>query len=458
MEPARRVGDLFVGKYRLERLLGVGGMGAVYEAVHVGVEKHFAVKILKSDGARAPDSAQRFTQEARAAARIGHPNLVEVFDLGEAEDGTLYMVMELLKGRSLAEALRDGPLPVAMAREIASGMLGALEAAHRAGFIHRDIKPGNIFLAERPGGGTAVKVLDFGIAKLVKADTPSLTQSGVAVGTPLYMSPEQVLAEREVDGRADVWAVGATLFEMLTGRPVHLAPTATAAAVKVVTETAPRVRSFRPEVDPGLDAVVARALAVDRAARYATARDMQLALDECGASLAPTLAADSGLAPSVKTVVEDAVRAKKRRSRLVVLGGGSLVLGVLVTGAFFARRNGPRMPATVPTTSGEARALATSPGPASSEPAPSASSTSALSSGGSVDASASARPGPVAEAGAPAVSLGGHPQGHPPTHLPRPPSLTCDPGEHASAGHCCAVGLEWQMDHCDRPLAKEVPF
>src|SRR3984957_11129520 len=113
MDPARRVGAVFAGKYRLERLLGVGGMGAVYEAVHVGVEKRFAVKLVKADSARAPDSAQRFTQEARAAARIGHPNLVEVFDLGVEDDGTLYMVMELLVGRSLADALRGGPLPVA---------------------------------------------------------------------------------------------------------------------------------------------------------------------------------------------------------------------------------------------------------------------------------------------------------------------------------------------------------
>ena len=113
MEAAARVGEVFAGKYRLERLLGVGGMGAVYEAVHVGVEKRFAIKLLKADAARAPDSAQRFTQEARAAAPIGHPNLVEVFDMGEAADGTLYMVMELLAGHSLVEVLREGPLSVA---------------------------------------------------------------------------------------------------------------------------------------------------------------------------------------------------------------------------------------------------------------------------------------------------------------------------------------------------------
>jgi hypothetical protein len=181
-------------------------------------------------------------------------------------------------------------------------------------------------------------------------------------------------------------------------------------------------------------------------------------------SLAPTLAADSGLAPSVKTVVEEAVRAKKRRSRLVLVGGASLVVGVVVTGAFFARRNGPRMQAasaselptasapleraSAPTTPAFARGSATSPGPAASEPAPLASSASGLASASSPDASASARP----------VSAQGHPQPPVATHLPKPPSLACGPGEHASGGHCCAVGLEWQMDHCDRPFAKEVPF
>jgi serine/threonine protein kinase len=454
MEPARRVGDVFAGKYRLERLLGVGGMGAVYEAVHVGVEKRFAVKLMKSDSARAPDSAQRFTQEARAAARIGHPNLVEVFDLGEAEDGTLYMVMELLIGRSLADALRDGPLAVNMATEIASAMLGALDAAHRAGFVHRDIKPGNIFLAERPPAAFAVKVLDFGIAKLVKDDTPNLTQSGAVVGTPLYMAPEQVLAEREVDGRADVWAVGATLFEMLTGRPVHLAPNATAAAVKVVTEVAPRVRSLRPEVDGALDGLVARALAVDRADRFATAGEMQVALDACRVSLAPTLAADSGLAPSVKTVVQSEVRARRRRSRLVLLGGVSLVLGVLAGAALFTRSKGrmgrgtaaagivadtAEVTATAaPTTAATPSATSTSTSTSTSTPTSISTSTSSASS----TSTAPIRVAPPAGTGT----------------AKHPTAVTCGSGERATKGHCCSIGLEWQADHCDRPLATEVPF
>jgi serine/threonine-protein kinase len=369
------------------------------------------------------------------------------------------MVMELLIGKSLADALRDGPLSIPMAAEIASAILSALDAAHRAGFVHRDIKPGNIFLAERPAGAIAVKVLDFGIAKLVKNDTPSLTQSGVVVGTPLYMAPEQVLAEKEVDGRADVWAVGATLFEMLTGRPVHLAPNATAAAVKVVTETAPRVRTLRPDVDGALDGLVARALAVDRANRFATAGEMQAALDACRVSLAPTQAADSGLAPSVKTVVESAVKARRMRSRLVLLGGVSLVLGVFVGGMLFARTknrtvgsSAPIVAETVATasTTDPPRTTATPP-PVETSPLPtataSATTTATATATGTTSATATASATVVRTASPNATGAPKH-----------PPAVTCGSGEHVSKGHCCSIGLEWQADHCDRPLATEVPF
>jgi serine/threonine protein kinase len=427
MEPAERVGAIFAGKYRLERLLGVGGMGAVYEAVHVGVEKRFAIKLVKTDSGRTPDSVQRFTQEARAAALIGHPNLVEVFDLGETDDGTLYMVMELLAGRSLHDALRSGPLPIERATEIAIEVLRALDAAHRAGFVHRDIKPANLFLAERSDGKVSVKVLDFGIAKLVRPDMPSLTQSGVVVGTPLYMAPEQVLAEREVDGRADVWSVGATLFEMLTGRPVHLAQTATAAAVKVVTEPAPRVHTLRAEVDAGLDAVVARALAVSKGGRFASAAEMLAALEACRSSVAPTLV-DSGVAPSVANIVRAELAARSRYARLVVLGVASLGLGALV-GIVIVSRAARREPGTV-AVSPAIPIPSTAPSISTPTPTPTPTSTPTSTS---TSASAS-------------TSTSTHP--HP----------SCPLGEHISSSHCCSLGLEWQQDHCDRPLAKEVPF
>jgi len=460
MDPARRVGEVLAGKYRLERLLGVGGMGAVYEAVHLGVEKRFAVKVLKSDVARAPDSVTRFTQEARAAARIGHPNLVEVFDMGETEEGTLYMVMELLTGRSLFEALRNGPLTPDEALTIAAAMLSALDAAHRAGFVHRDIKPANIFLANRltESGhgqvqGYSVKLLDFGIAKLVSVDTPSLTQTGAVVGTPLYMAPEQVMAESDVDGRADVWAVGAALFEMLTGRPVHLAQSATAAAVKVVTEVAPRVRSLRPEVDPGVDALVARALAVDRKARFATAGEMLIELEVCRTGLGPTQA-DSGLAPSVATVVRNEILARTRRTRLAMLGVGaaSLLLGV---GVVFMLRSHTASGAADPSSGSGTATPATAP-TVTPPPTPTVLTTAPPVVTPPASTSATATPSASAPSAPSASSVAA---AHPTIkHPPLAPPVACAPSEHATKGHCCSVGLEWQTDHCDRPLATQVPF
>ena len=458
MEPAERVGVVIAGRYRLERLLGVGGMGAVYEAMHIGVEKRFAVKLLHADSARAPDSVVRFTQEARAAARIGHPNLVEIFDLGEAEDGTLYMVMELLAGRSLAEALRDGPLPIATAVAVALDLLAALDAAHRAGFIHRDIKPANVFLADRPAGAPSVKVLDFGIAKLVQTDAPKLTQSGVVVGTPLYMAPEQVMAEPEIDGRADVWAAGAALFEMLTGRPVHLAPTATAAAVKVVTEAAPRAQALRPEVDGALDAVVAKALAVRRDERFAGAREMIEALEKCRISVAPTLV-DSGVAPSVANVVRGVMSAQARRRRLGIVAAAAIGVAMLAGLARWRAesRESERTSAGDEEAAGAIGAVRS---------VPSTTGTGVDSIGAPSAATASAAPAtePIASvpfaantsAGAPSTTASAPGRGgNGPGSGARP---RCASGEHLTRGHCCTLGLEWQSDHCDRPLATGVPF
>ncbi|HRH00778.1 MAG TPA: serine/threonine-protein kinase, partial [Polyangiaceae bacterium] len=279
MDPESRIGAVVGGKYRLEKLLGTGGMGAVYEAIHTGVQKRFAIKVLSAAAFRDAGSRARFTKEAQAAAKMEHPNIVAVFDVGETDDAAPFMVMELLRGRSLFDALDRGPFPVSLAVCVAREMLSALECAHRVGIVHRDIKPANIFLVDGPDATTHVKVLDFGVAKFAEVDEVSLTQSGAIVGTPLYMAPEQFLAVREIDGRADVWAVGATLFQMLTDRPVHLTTSATAVAAKVVSEPAPRVRSIRPEVDEDLDAIVAQALAIQRDDRFATAAEMMEALD-----------------------------------------------------------------------------------------------------------------------------------------------------------------------------------
>ncbi len=204
-----RIGSVVAAKYRLEKLIGRGGMGSVYLATHVGVGRTFAVKLLQLESAEGEGGRERFLREARVAAAVGHPGIVDVFDVGETEDGIPYMVMELLEGESLADRLRKGRLPVASALEIASEVLAALGAAHEKGIVHRDIKPQNIFLKKLANGISQARVLDFGIAKVMNSEASALTQTGAAVGTALYMAPEQATAQKDLDARADVWAVGA---------------------------------------------------------------------------------------------------------------------------------------------------------------------------------------------------------------------------------------------------------
>ncbi len=449
MDPEARIGTLLAGKYRIERVLGTGGMGAVYEAVHTGVKKRFAIKVLRAAAAAASDGVLRFMQEAQAAARVQHPNIVDVFDVGEADDGSPFMVMELLRGRSLHEALGDGAFSVERAVGVACEMLRALEAAHQAGVVHRDIKPANVFLVEGTNGTMHVKVLDFGVAKVAQGEEPGLTQSGAIVGTPLYMAPEQFLAEKEIDGRADVWAVGATLFQMLTDRPVHHATSAAAAAAKVVSEPAPRVRSVRPDdVDEILDSIVARALSIDRGSRYASAASMLAALElhtvgasetipGTGLSLPSRSSSASRPGPTPKGPYSSPSAASEPRAsvstphprvsvgRHALLGLISGVAGALVTVMLLVRGTTSPPPATTPL-----------------PPLPTAPDVARASL---VDA-----PPPQDAALAPVASTA-----RPPPSSAGKPRPSCSAGEVLSLGHCCAKGYVWQSERCERPLATD---
>ncbi|MCS6900237.1 MAG: serine/threonine-protein kinase, partial [Myxococcales bacterium] len=208
----RRVGTTLRGKWTLERLLGVGGMAAVYESVHTKLGRRDAVKILHPSIARSADARQRFEQEALAVNRLQHPGAIEVRDIEVTEDGAPFLVMELLEGESLADRLRSqGPLPAEDVFRYAEQILNVLEAAHAAGIIHRDIKPDNLFLL-RDG---RVKVLDFGVARLRQQNAPGTpTRTGALIGTVAYMAPEQVSGRSDLDGRADLFSVGATMFRL----------------------------------------------------------------------------------------------------------------------------------------------------------------------------------------------------------------------------------------------------
>jgi tRNA A-37 threonylcarbamoyl transferase component Bud32 len=276
-EPASLIGSIIGERYRILAPLGQGGMGAVYRAEHLMMKKELALKLLHPELGRLDEVARRFEREAEAAARLGHPNIINVTDFGRTPDGSLFLVMELLSGPSLTELIeKSGPLPPERALHILRQILRALDHAHAAGIVHRDLKPDNIILVERDGEVDIVKLLDFGIAKITDQGKESLTQAGVVFGTPEYISPEQAMGE-EADGRADLYAAGVILYEMLTGeRPYH-----GESRVEVVSMHLTRPIPTLPATLPRkLDRLVQRAMAKKRDDRYPTAAIFLRALDE----------------------------------------------------------------------------------------------------------------------------------------------------------------------------------
>ncbi len=284
-----RVGQVLAGKYRIVRLVGAGGMGAVYEAQNTWTERRVALKILRPELAVDADRVRRFVQEAQNATRIAHPNIVEVLDLGREPEGLYFMIQELMDGRDLRETLAiEARLGPASALDIAVPIMGGLVAAHAEGIVHRDIKPENIVLARTQGGGLVPKLIDFGLSKLMDETLDTQTTLGAVVGTPQYMSPEQIAGERDLDGRTDVWAMGVVLYEMLTGRcPFHAASYHLLVVQIMSADPAPLASD---EVPAGLADVVLRALVRDRAGRHPSMRAFLDAL------LALPLGIEGGLA------------------------------------------------------------------------------------------------------------------------------------------------------------------
>jgi serine/threonine protein kinase len=272
-----RIGRVLSGKWRLDRLLGVGGMAAVYEATHRN-GKRVAVKMLHAAWATAAEAKERFLQEAYAANAVRHDGVVSVIDDGETEEGEAYLLMDLLEGETLeARWVRCGQrLPLGEVLATAEAILEVLGAAHTAGIVHRDIKPENVFVTD----GGAIKVLDFGIAYVRElAVAARRTQTGSTMGTPAFMAPEQARGRwDEVDARSDVWAVGAVMFSLLSGRCVHEGETANEVLLAAMTEQAPPLAEVCPEVPPEVAAVVDRALAFQREARWTDAAQMLAAL------------------------------------------------------------------------------------------------------------------------------------------------------------------------------------
>jgi len=281
------VGATLAGRYLIVRRIGEGGMGAVYEAKHTIIGKRVAVKVLLEKFLAKSDFVARLLQEARLASAIGHEHIVDVTDFGTTDDGRAFVVMEFLEGEALSQlVMREAPLPVERALRLARQVASALAAAHAKGIVHRDVKPENVYLIRR-GDADFVKVVDFGISKAVKQgqgeDAPDyrLTNTGLLLGTPLYMSPEQARGEEDLDQRVDVWALGVMLYECLTGEVPFRANNYLGIISQVLTHEAIPPSRLRPElgISVAVETVVMRAMEKDRSRRYPTMVDVEADLD-----------------------------------------------------------------------------------------------------------------------------------------------------------------------------------
>lgn len=269
------LGTVIGGKYCLEGKLGEGGMGVVYRAIHQHIEKPVAIKFLRSEHADDKRMLARFQQEARAASAVGHRNIIEVHDLGVTDEGAPYIVMELLSGQSLADALakREG-LETKRTAYIVCNILSALSAAHAASIIHRDLKPENIFLVDTGAAVGEVKLLDFGVSRVLRDDGMAVTTTGVVMGTPNYMSPEQAMGLKQLDQRSDLYAMGVILYQCLTGKLPFRAENYNALLHAIIQGSPKPPSVWRPGLNAGLEAVIMKALAREPEDRYQSACQM----------------------------------------------------------------------------------------------------------------------------------------------------------------------------------------
>ncbi len=270
------VGDILADKYRVERVLGIGGMGAVVAARHEDLGELRALKFMLPRVSANAEAVRRFMREARAVARLKSHYVANVYDIGRLEGGEPYMVMEYLEGKDLKALLADdGPLPIDVAVDYTMQMLAGLAEAHACGIIHRDLKPPNLFVTRGADGLPAVKILDFGVSKLIGDQAAKdMTTTEAMLGSPHYMSPEQMECTRDVDSRTDIWSLGVLLYEMLCGQVPFDAPAITALSLKVVRDEPERPCSHRPEIPSELEAIVLRCLEKIAADRYPTVPEL----------------------------------------------------------------------------------------------------------------------------------------------------------------------------------------
>ena len=352
-------GDVVADKYRILRVLGQGGMGMVYEANHLGLDRRVALKVMVRNADTNDDAVVRFQREARATARLNSPHVAKVLDVGCLEQGSPYLVMELLEGSDLRALLQQrGKIPIAEAVDYLLEACEALAEAHCNGIVHRDLKPANLFLANDAYGGQVIKLLDFGVSKMLFGNArsdPQLTDTHSMMGSPAYMSPEQMRSARDVDHRADIWSLGAVLFEMVTGRTPWSCDSLGELLAQIANEPAPSVRQRLPAAPPELDTVISRCLEKPRGSRYQSVADLALALHPLGSKRARTTLdrvlriSGQSTEPGVVTQVNSpdttagampaGVRRPARRARRLVVASvfGGLLLATV--GLWLMQRN-----------------------------------------------------------------------------------------------------------------------
>lgn len=374
-------GDVIAGKYRIDHALGQGGMGAIFAATHLLTGKQRALKWMQPHLAHESDSVQRFLREARAAGRIKHPNVVDVFDVGTHNE-CYFLVLELLEGRPLSARLAEGAMPVAQLLRCLIPAMAGIEAAHEQGVIHRDLKPDNLFLCEEQGQVTDVKVLDFGISKIVSSEDeqeldPTLTRPGAVIGTPFYMSPEQ-LRSKPIDARTDVYSMGVILYEAIGGRVPYHADQYNELIFQIAQNTPTPLTELRPDIPKQLAQVIMRAMNPEADARPGSMQQLIAALTpftlgKDGEQLGVT-ALEQSLGGRSMTPWASAVQTARRqhmarrRARLLAATAAVLVVAAFV-GAWVLRPVPPESPPPGPV--GES-AVPAAPAPPAASAAPTA--------------------------------------------------------------------------------------
>ncbi len=327
------IGLALDNKYRIVRVIGRGGMGVVYEAEHTTLGKRVAIKLMLEKYTGDSEAVARFTREALAASRIGNPHIIDVMDIGTAPDGRSFVVMELLSGSPLSKIIEDGgPMPPPRAIAIMRQVLKAVGAAHAKGIVHRDLKPDNIFILDHDSSADFVKLLDFGISKMIDPDlqvaATKLTTTGVVMGTPLYMAPEQAMGV-EIDHLADIYACGVIMYELLAGKPPFDGATYAVLVAKLLTQEPPFLTEYRPGLSPKLVAAVHRALEKDPAKRFQSADAFSAGLPMPNSASAVELATTQASGGRARAMPR--VRPGGQRRRWPVLAASVAMLAGIAT-------------------------------------------------------------------------------------------------------------------------------